>query len=80
MPSEGRVVVLPRVAWRRRVGELLTDWFTAIRKGNESSVAARDSSRRDLQRVILERPEIFYEDSVNFGENLHRAGKAIQGQ
>ena len=58
MASEGRVVVLPRMAWRRRVGDLLTEWFTAIRKGNESAVAARDSSKRDLQRVRLERYEI----------------------
>ena len=77
MPSEGRVVVLPRIAWRRRVGELLTEWFTAVWKGNESAMAARDSSRRDLQRASLERPEIFYEDSVSFGENLHRAGKGL---
>ena len=77
MPSEGRVTVLPRVAWRRRVGELITEWFTAIRKANESATAARDSSRRDLQRVALERPEIFYKDSVSFGENLHRIGKGL---
>ena len=77
MPSEGRVTVLPRVAWRRRVGELITEWFTAIRKANENATAARDSSRRDLQRVTLERPEIFYEDSVSFWENLRRTGKGL---
>ena len=72
MPSEGRVTVLSRVAWRRRVGELITDWFTAIRKANDSAQAARDSSRSDLQMATLERPDIFYEDTVSFGENLHR--------
>ena len=77
MPSEGRVTVLSRVAWRRRVGELITDWFTAIRKASDSAQAARDSSRRDLQMVTLERPEIFYEDTVSFRENLHWTGKGV---
>ena len=77
MPPDGRVTILSRMAWRKRVGEHITVWFTAIRKANDSAQAARDSSRRDLQMVKLERPEVFYEDAVSFGENLHRAGKGI---
>ena len=74
MPSEGRVTVLSR--WREmESGRTHTDGY-GDRKANERPSSERPS-RRDVQMVTLERPEIFYEDTVSFGENLHRTGKGV---